>query len=89
MDVDDQTTDEGDDAPVAVSLSLPSYSAEENILSVEVTEHHGPGPGGVSRRSWLGFQRCMFDKKRSDYSSIAPRRADGTRSKTFFFNGNG
>jgi hypothetical protein len=31
----------------------------------------------------------MFEKDPSEYSSIAPRSPDGTRSKIFFFNGNG
>jgi hypothetical protein len=31
----------------------------------------------------------LFEKKPSDYSSIAPRAADGTRTKLFVFNGNG
>jgi len=31
----------------------------------------------------------MFEKEPSPYSSIAPRSSDGTRTKIFFFNGNG
>ena len=31
----------------------------------------------------------LFEKKPSGYSSIAPRRADGTRVGAFFFNGGG
>ena len=40
-----------------------------------------------SRRGWL--TRFLFEKRPSPYSSIAPRRADGTRTKLFFFNGSG
>ncbi len=39
------------------------------------------------RRGWL--TRFLFEKRASPYSSIAPRRADGTRTKPFFFNGSG
>ncbi|MGC8499249.1 MAG: hypothetical protein ACP5OV_07140 [Acidimicrobiales bacterium] len=39
------------------------------------------------RRGWL--THFLFDKRPSPYSSIAPRRADGTRTKPFFFNGSG
>jgi len=38
---------------------------------------------------WSRIHHFLFEKKPSLYSSIAPRRADGTRSKIFFFNGNG
>ena len=39
------------------------------------------------RRGWL--IRFLFEKRPSPYSSIAPRRADGTRTKPFFFSGSG
>ena len=42
-------------------------------------------PGGL----WKRVNRFLFEKEPSAYSSIAPRRADGTRTKLFFFNGNG
>lgn len=35
------------------------------------------------------FSNFMFNKKPSDYSWMAPRDADGRRTKIFFFNGNG
>ncbi|HEY1824604.1 MAG TPA: hypothetical protein VGG21_01410 [Acidimicrobiales bacterium] len=35
------------------------------------------------------LHRFLYEKQPSEYSSIAPRRADGTRTKIFFFNGNG
>jgi len=89
MGVDDKTPDEHDDSPVEVFLSQPSYNAEEDIPSVKPAEYRVSTPGGAWRRAWSGFERFMFDKRRSEYSSIAPRKADGTRSKIFFFNGNG
>ena len=43
----------------------------------------------ASRSWWSRINHFLFEKEPSQYSSIAPRRADGTRSKIFFFNGNG
>jgi hypothetical protein len=40
-----------------------------------------------SFRQWLNH--FLFEKKSSGYSSISPRKADGTRTRLFFFNGNG
>ncbi len=36
---------------------------------------------------WL--YHFLFEKESSDYSSISPRKTDGTRTRLFFFNGNG
>jgi hypothetical protein len=41
------------------------------------------------RGFWQKVNQFLFEKAPSDYSSIAPRRSDGTRTKPFFFNGNG
>jgi hypothetical protein len=57
-------------------------------------DHREPATSGTTapklpvgwRRAFSSF---MFNKKPSDYSSIAPRDADGRRTKIFFFNGNG
>jgi hypothetical protein len=35
------------------------------------------------------LRHFLFEKSPSPYSSISPRKADGTRTKIFFFNGNG
>ena len=35
------------------------------------------------------LRHFFFEKTPSSYSSIAPRQADGQRTKIFFFNGNG
>ncbi len=49
-----------------------------------------PEPQTTVRRSFRGWlHHYLFEKERSDYSSIAPRRADGSRTNLFFFNGNG
>jgi hypothetical protein len=57
-------------------------------------EHREPAASGTTAPkvpvSWRrAFSNFMFNKKPSDYSSIAPRDADGRRTKIFFFNGNG
>ncbi len=52
----------------------------------DVEEPATPAPP-LSRRERL--HRFFFDKQPGAYSSIAPRRSDGTRTKIFFFNGNG
>ncbi len=38
---------------------------------------------------WARLNRFLFEKEPSPYSSISPRKPDGTRTKIFFFNGNG
>jgi hypothetical protein len=38
---------------------------------------------------WRAINNFMFNKRPSGYSSLAPRGAEGRRSKIFFFNGNG
>lgn len=43
----------------------------------------------VHRTLWQSVMHFLFEKEPSRYSSIAPRKADGTRTKLFFFNGNG
>ncbi|MGC2169530.1 MAG: hypothetical protein WA580_10555 [Acidimicrobiales bacterium] len=56
-----------------------------------VGDHEEPElPQVVFRRSFRGWlHHFIFEKEPSDYSSIAPRRADGSRTNLFFFNGNG
>ena len=48
-------------------------------------------PQGIGPRGswWSRLNRFLFEKKPSQYSSIAPRRADGSRTSIFPFNGNG
>ena len=54
-----------------------------------------PSPTGevVFNSAHVGFWRVinnfMFNQRPSEYSSLAPRGAEGRRSKIFFFNGNG
>ncbi|HTT59773.1 MAG TPA: hypothetical protein VMF33_06960 [Acidimicrobiales bacterium] len=71
------------DEPLERFLAQPS----EQVMG----DHEEPeaAPSHVHRtfRSWL--HHFMFEKEPSDYSSIAPRRSDGSRTNLFFFNGNG
>jgi len=41
------------------------------------------------RRWWWTLTHLMDDWPSGGFSSISPRRPDGTRTKPFFFNGNG
>lgn len=69
--------------PITLFLSQPP---EEGVGDHEVQQE----PQIVTRRSLRGqLHHFLFEKERSDYSSIAPRRSDGTRTNLFFFNGSG
>ncbi len=49
-----------------------------------------PAPRAPAHRSFRqSLRHFLFEKEPTGYSSLTPRRADGTRSKPFFFNGNG
>ena len=49
-----------------------------------------PAPAHLPRRTlWRVIVHFLFEKEPSGYSSISPRKADGTRTKPFFFNGGG
>ena len=75
----------GDDA-VERFLSQPAATYEEDA------EPKPEAPFVDRQAPTTFFQRLntfLFEKKPSAYSSIAPRNADGTRTKIFFFNGNG
>jgi hypothetical protein len=43
----------------------------------------------LARRVWHRFTHLLDDREPGEYSSIAPRDADGTRKTIFFFNGSG
>jgi hypothetical protein len=77
-------------SPVDSFLAQPAYAAEEDSVQA-VTEPVSKSRGDVRvwRRFGHWFTHFMFEKDPSEYSSIAPRSPDGTRSKIFFFNGNG
>ncbi len=66
-------------------ISMPAHHYDDDVENT--TEEVGSPPlkMGLKRR----FHRFMFEKEPSGYSSISPRKPDGTRTKIFFFNGNG
>ena len=70
------------DEPIERFLAQPS---EHGVGDDEAPPPRPAPPRGL----WKKVNRFLFEKEPSDYSSIAPRRADGTRTKLFFFNGNG
>ncbi|MDE3083245.1 MAG: hypothetical protein KGJ39_07485 [Acidobacteriota bacterium] len=70
------------DDPIERFLEQP---AEHGVDDDDVT---APRPARA-RGFWKSVNHFLFEKEPSDYSSIAPRGADGRRTKLFFFNGNG
>jgi len=47
-------------------------------------------PAPMAKVRWrVRLRHFLFEKEPSQYSSISPRLPDGTRTKPFFFNGNG
>jgi hypothetical protein len=89
---DDPTSPERD--PIEVFLSQPAEVADEDRpepRSTDAMAMDRPPESNVGlwRRFAHRLTHFMFEKEPSKYSSIAPRRADGTRSKIFWFNGNG
>jgi hypothetical protein len=90
MKSNEEPIEESTASPVDSFLAQPAYSAEED------SEQAAPEPVPTSNgdvRVWTRFgnwfNHFMFEKEPSQYSSIAPRSPDGTRSKIFFFNGSG
>lgn len=71
-------------------LSQPAYHAEEGTVDDVVSSTSNvQAVGTVWSRSRHWLTHFMFEKEPSKYSSIAPRTADGRRTKIFFFNGDG
>lgn len=71
------------DDPIDRFLSQPpevGAGDQEEARSKQPAPHRGV---------WGWLSHFLFEKEPSDYSSIAPRRADGKRTKPFFFNGSG
>jgi len=82
--------DESTDSPVTAFLAQPAYYASEDLVpDSPLPSHHDEVVGSFWQRVWLRLTRFMFEKEPSQYSSIAPRTADGRRTKIFFFNGSG
>ncbi len=66
--------------PGAESLS-PTNEAAPSEMSLKGR--------GLFRRLSYAFVHPLDDRQSGGYSSVAPRRPDGSRTKIFFFNGNG
>ncbi len=72
-----------EDAAVEAFVSQPARHADEDEATADE-------PRVIVHASWRArLTHFFFEKKPSQYSSIAPRTPDGRRTKPFFFNGNG
>ena len=73
-----------EDAAVEAFVSQPAqHTDEDEVIALDE-------PRTAVRLSWRRrLTHFFFEKKPSQYSSIAPRAPDGRRTKPFFFNGNG
>jgi hypothetical protein len=81
----DKSEDGTDQDPVDEFLAQPARHYDEDVESQrDEVRDNGPRLSFKQR-----LHHFLFEKSPSPYSSIAPRKADGTRTKTFFFNGNG
>ena len=87
-----ESGDSAVEGPVSAFLSQPPPAYAEDQPTDELTvagvagRHSSPG----ARRSWWRrFNEFMFEKTPGEFNSITPRKADGTRTRIFFFNGNG
>jgi hypothetical protein len=87
LHVSDETNDDRTPrTPLGDFLDQPAHHYEEDDTEAHVTL----AASVVDHRSLLQrLNAFLFDKKPSEYSSLAPRQADGRRTKIFFFNGNG
>lgn len=74
------------DAQAALDRFLaqpPEHGFDDELVKLRTTYH-------TSRRTLRQFiVHFLFEKEAGASSSISPRRADGSRTKPFFFNGNG
>jgi hypothetical protein len=71
--------------PVSGFLAQPAPHYDEDVAR----ESSDRALAGSKVSVWRRLNHFLFEKSPSPYSSIAPRRTDGTRTKIFFFNGNG
>jgi hypothetical protein len=84
----DKEADDGDRDPIGEFLASPAhhYDEDDERATTQVDDE-------VARSARMSvmqrFRHFMFEKSPSSYSSISPRGANGSRTKIFFFNGNG
>jgi hypothetical protein len=90
MDSPTDPNETHDESPIDKFLEQPAYHADEDALdTASPTASKVHYPGNWLQRVVRRLSHFMFEKEPSQYSSIAPRTADGKRTKLFFFNGNG
>lgn len=87
----DPTADQSEPDPLDIFLAQPSHDYEEDgTSSADQVDSNSPPQGFRGAKGWKQrLTHFMFEKRPSQYSSIAPRKSDGTRTKIFFFNGSG
>ncbi|HEY1762012.1 MAG TPA: hypothetical protein VGG17_05410 [Acidimicrobiales bacterium] len=79
--------DDGTDRdPITEFLASPAHHYDEDV---EPANQGGEAVSSAHMSVRQRFHHFMFQKKPSQYSSISPRKPDGSRTKIFFFNGNG
>jgi hypothetical protein len=81
----DKSEDSAGQDPVGEFLAQPARHYDEDADS-QLDAGNDTAPKFSFKQRLHHF---LFEKSPSQYSSIAPRKADGTRTKIFFFNGNG
>jgi hypothetical protein len=79
------SSSESERDPIDSFLSMPARHYDED----EADPFKGTGASVVKMSLRRRLYRFLFEKTPSDYSSISPRKPDGTRTKIFFFNGSG
>jgi hypothetical protein len=75
--------DEDDDPLARFLAQAPEHGFDDN------STEWPPRPEVTPATWWTRLQQFLFEKKPGEYSSIAPRRSDGSRVGIFPFNGNG
>lgn len=81
----DKSEDRTERDPIDDFLAQPAHHYDEDA-DIQRDDGAAVGPKMSFKQRLRHF---LFEKSPSPYSSISPRKADGTRTKIFFFNGNG
>lgn len=75
----------GDDTVGRFLAMPPEHGVSDEVEAEDEVTY----PPTDNRTFWQKLNHFLFEKKPSEYSSIAPRGPDGKRYGPFFFNGNG
>jgi hypothetical protein len=84
----DETGAGADRDPISEFLASPARHYDEDVEPATSREDDADS-SAVHVSLGQRLHRFMIEKKPSQYSSIWPRKPDGSRTKIFFFNGNG